>query len=414
MFQNMGPAPTVRSGHSMAAVGTRVFVLGGESSAPGQLDDPTIVHVLDTSKLSVKLITFIIFPDNFNCVLEHIKYPEPSKPPPPEAATTAAARRPSASAGQVSPQPSPPIQQPQQGQPQPNGVSAQRAMSPTVRPVPDAEELRRAISPPGQRGNVKPINGIAANAPFPVAGNKGKAPLRPRRDGEELFGAEDGADSGAEAAAVRERTRSPEHVVRSQSPIISRPSQGPEAARSMSPQGEPYMNGVPPGAQQPANMANIALQRAALAARSPSPIVDRSKPPVDGFYSTGRASPLTNGYGSSHGDGGTGVVRPGSTGNITADLIRDLKLKEAEMEVMKKREKWMREALKSATHAGFTLVDSEVDLTDLGRGTPASGDEQTDMKSLVNIILRVKQDHARIQVRNVIFASSMQGLIAKI
>lgn len=57
----MGPAPTVRSGHSMAAVGTRVFVLGGESSAPGQLDDPTIVHVLDTSKLSVKLITFIIF-----------------------------------------------------------------------------------------------------------------------------------------------------------------------------------------------------------------------------------------------------------------------------------------------------------------------------------------------------------------
>lgn len=50
MFQNMGPAPSVRSGHAMASFGTRVFVLGGESSAPGQTDDPTIVHVLDTSK----------------------------------------------------------------------------------------------------------------------------------------------------------------------------------------------------------------------------------------------------------------------------------------------------------------------------------------------------------------------------
>ena len=30
--------------------GTRVFVLGGESSAPSQTDDSTIMHVLDTSK----------------------------------------------------------------------------------------------------------------------------------------------------------------------------------------------------------------------------------------------------------------------------------------------------------------------------------------------------------------------------
>lgn len=327
---------------------------------------------------------------------EHIKYPEPSKPPPPEASSTAAARRPSASAGQGSPQPSPPMQQ--SGQSQPNGVNAQRAVSPTARPGPDAEELRRAISPPGQRGNVKPINGIAANAPFPVAGgNKGKAPVRPRREGEELYGAEEGTDSGAEVI-MRDRARSPENVMRSQSPVVVRPSQGQEAARAISPQGEPYMNGVPPGAQQPANMATIAMQRAALAARSPSPIVDRSKPPADGFYPTGRASPTVNGYGSAHGHGGTGGVRPGSTGNITADLIRDLKLKEAEMEEMKKREKWMHEALKNATDAGFTLADSEVDLTDLGRDSPASGSEQVDVRGLSNIILRLRQEHARLQV----------------
>lgn len=51
MFQNMGPAPSVRSGHRMASVGTRVFVLGGESSSTGPSDDPTIIHVLDTSQL---------------------------------------------------------------------------------------------------------------------------------------------------------------------------------------------------------------------------------------------------------------------------------------------------------------------------------------------------------------------------
>lgn len=53
MFQNMGPAPSVRSGHRMAAVGTRVFVLGGESSSTSPSDDPSLIHVLDTSQFCV-------------------------------------------------------------------------------------------------------------------------------------------------------------------------------------------------------------------------------------------------------------------------------------------------------------------------------------------------------------------------
>ncbi|EJU00094.1 hypothetical protein DACRYDRAFT_101149 [Dacryopinax primogenitus] len=73
IFQNMGPAPTGRSGHAMASFGQRVFVLGGESSAltPSPSDptqfttspkssQPDIIHVLDT---------------------KHIKYPDPTKPP---------------------------------------------------------------------------------------------------------------------------------------------------------------------------------------------------------------------------------------------------------------------------------------------------------------------------------------------
>lgn len=58
MFQKMGPAPTPRSGHAMASMGSRVFVLGGlggESLNPQKPEDPTIVHVLDTSACSLVL-----------------------------------------------------------------------------------------------------------------------------------------------------------------------------------------------------------------------------------------------------------------------------------------------------------------------------------------------------------------------
>lgn len=49
MFQNMGPAPSGRSGHAMASIGTRVFVLGGESFTPSKPEDANFIHVLDTS-----------------------------------------------------------------------------------------------------------------------------------------------------------------------------------------------------------------------------------------------------------------------------------------------------------------------------------------------------------------------------
>jgi hypothetical protein len=55
MFQNMGPAPTPRSGHAMVAAHGKVFVVGGEanaSSAAGR-DDPSLIHILDSCKSPV-------------------------------------------------------------------------------------------------------------------------------------------------------------------------------------------------------------------------------------------------------------------------------------------------------------------------------------------------------------------------
>ncbi|CAJ2504369.1 Uu.00g117630.m01.CDS01 [Anthostomella pinea] len=51
-FQNMGPTPSPRSGHSMTAVGKLVVVVGGEpSSATNQVNDLSLIFVLDTSKI---------------------------------------------------------------------------------------------------------------------------------------------------------------------------------------------------------------------------------------------------------------------------------------------------------------------------------------------------------------------------
>ncbi|KAI1824382.1 hypothetical protein F4861DRAFT_506640 [Xylaria intraflava] len=51
-FQNMGPTPSPRSGHSMTAVGKSIVVAGGEpSSTTHQVNDLSLVYVLDTTKI---------------------------------------------------------------------------------------------------------------------------------------------------------------------------------------------------------------------------------------------------------------------------------------------------------------------------------------------------------------------------
>lgn len=45
----MGPAPSGRSGHAMATMGTKIFILGGESFIAPKMDDSELVFVLDTS-----------------------------------------------------------------------------------------------------------------------------------------------------------------------------------------------------------------------------------------------------------------------------------------------------------------------------------------------------------------------------
>jgi hypothetical protein len=51
-FQNMGPSPSPRSGHSMTAVGKSIVVVGGEpSTATSTVNDLQLIYLLDTTKI---------------------------------------------------------------------------------------------------------------------------------------------------------------------------------------------------------------------------------------------------------------------------------------------------------------------------------------------------------------------------
>lgn len=50
IFQNMGPSPSPRSGHTLTSFGQKIIVLGGEGSL-NKTEDLSIIYILDTCKL---------------------------------------------------------------------------------------------------------------------------------------------------------------------------------------------------------------------------------------------------------------------------------------------------------------------------------------------------------------------------
>ena len=339
MFQKMGPAPSPRSGHAMASMGSRVFVLGGlggESLNPQKPDDPSIIHVLDTSMFP---FTQYEWPSVDCHATEHIKYPDSSKPPP----TSVNGRK------SVSAQPKP-VQRPSGDA----GAPVQpREGSPAHDPASDNDDARRATSPAGRQALTNEVNMASIST-------KSKARVR---DGEY-----DG-ESSPESTEPRESAASPDGG-RARSPT--------NAARAISPA---QVADVYDPAGPQASLASVMLQRNVPSARSPSPVVERSKSPLEALYRV-PSSPTANGF-----------VKPASTGNLTADLIRDLKDKEAEVEAMKKKEAWMKAALLKAERSGFIYAESEEELSS------RADDDDIDGRKVTEMVINFKQLKSKIQVR---------------
>jgi hypothetical protein len=315
--------------------------------------------------------------------LEHIKYPPQTQPAQVVKKTSSGQIGRQASV-RTEGQPAAPVSQANDA----TSTAAARPLSPPIDQTSEqAEDPRRTISPP-PRSAARLVNGITPQA-------QSAQPKRSQDSGP-LY--EDNTDFGPADPTPAERSQSVTHVRtgsvaghRSQSAMQERAMSPDQAAvvRAKSPSGP--SRAISPIAQvdrdmngpaHPMNMAGIAMARALNGRASPSS-TDRSKPPADAYVKPQTPSPtLVNGY-----------ARGDSSGNITADLLRDLRAKDAEIEAMKKREGWMKAALTKARHSGFVYADEAgSDAVGNDRGTPTSGSHVSDLA------LTYKQLRAQIQV----------------
>jgi hypothetical protein len=337
----------------MASYGNRVIVLGGQAYS-GTSDDPSFVHVLDTSESGELHVVGAA-----DAVAEHIKYPDS----PGKILNGAVIRK--STSGQISRQAS--LRQMQTGTPvnaasppQGSGIINGRPMSPDFSETVDsgrrvASPISAAPTTSSARANIKPANGVVQqSSPNNV---KGKPPVRPKRSQDDGLGYDDAdgtasesaethdrspsdsrdrADSNAKAEAVaRERAISPDQsIARAKSPSM----------RAASPMGDLSLETI----AQPMSFASAALSQNILGTAGGSPIAAVGPSPL-------------------------------STSQ------------DHDFAVMKQREAWMKAALAKAHQAGFMHNE------ELSEDMQSEGDP-TKPQRVYSMVLSYKQLRAQIQV----------------
>ncbi|KAL7423305.1 hypothetical protein Q5752_002606 [Cryptotrichosporon argae] len=357
MFQNMGPSPNAKSGHALCAANGKVFVLGGDGMYSAR-DDPGIIHVLDTTK---------------------IKYPADSGAPPrpmprPRTTSDAAERPPFASGTDQQSGESPQLAQARQMPSSASHDSLQRAMSPQNQMAQQAREPLNA--PPSLSGAVETHRRTES---LDQAGRpNGVPPQRPRREGDEEY----------------RRTMSPANG-------------GPGSPGQ--PQSSPGRAGGAGGAPGSPQHASHTIHPNLRNTRSPPPLrvgdgLERPALPPDAFYFGGK-SPTANGFGSRPGSmvggrpgsfvggrPGSFSGRPGSVSGM-ADVLRELKAREAEADAAKRREAAFRVLLSRAIEQGFVVNDAEAE--DLPTGDMFANNDA--LRQLAEALVRMKHEKAAIQ-----------------
>ena len=229
------------------------------------------------------------------------------------------------------------------------GTNAARAASP-LQQAADPEELRRAVSPQNARAQRPSPNELTSQP----AGMNGKPRRVPR--------GEDDAEGSTESA-IRERALSPDQ------------------ARALSPYAR---GGTPTGPVSIESMVKTGQPQ-----RSESPLVERERaksPDAPNFGQSQSNITSVNGFTAAHG------TKTGSTSDVSADLLRDLKTRDAELETLRRRQAWMKAALVQACHAGFVYVNASPGDDDRG-----VTDEQP---KIAEAVITLKQLHGSIQVRS--------------
>ncbi|WWD18388.1 hypothetical protein CI109_102838 [Kwoniella shandongensis] len=347
MFQNMGPAPSARSGHAMVAASGKIFIVGGEANQAltEARDDPSMIHILDTSK---------------------IKYPPDNVPPRPvnrNPQSIGAPPREESPSKNVVPSDTPPQSVKRVLAPSASMDSLNRAASPPAGPdrsLPTTQPLGSTL-PRSESGDLAIAQSEQATPRAVPTGNGVGPPQRPRREGDDEF----------------RRALSPTNGPAS-------PQQGNFHNRVTSPTNA--------GPASPPQNPKIPFNASILGTRSPSPRLrmadggDRPAPPPDAFY-YGK-SPTANGFSG----------RPGSLSG-SHDLLKELKHKDSEVEAGKKRETALKVILSRAIQQGFVGGGEAEDLN-FSDGDDEGGEGKVDEKllhQLTDALVRLKQDKASIQ-----------------
>lgn len=203
-------------------------------------------------------------------------------------------------------------------------------------------------SPSGMR-SVKP-NGTAQRAISPSQ-ERGQGP-----QGGEL-------EEESQNPVVNQRAVSPDQRARSPNAFSSN--------RAASPAGDSYGQSLGMAGAAAMNMNGV------------NGTVARGASPPGVYYA--QTSSASNGYSHAGSKGG-------STSNVTGDLLRELREKDAEVEAIKKKEAWMKAALAKAARSGFVYAELE----ELG---PNAEDDDIDGRKISEMVINLKHLKAKLQVR---------------
>lgn len=267
----------------------------------------------------------------------------------------------------------------------PPGVIPDRTMSPVGRPngtgTPQPQQQPQAFA-------------SAAAAAGAASGPNGRPPpVRPRRE-DEMDGQQQ--DDDASTTESFQRARSPSTRGISPASVPQTQSIMTAAAAAVTGRQSPIVTALPP---------NVAANMTMTGRGSPLTVTGRSSPVVgprmNGGDGGGQAqpqgvSPVMNGYARPSSRTGHHVhhQHSGSLSNnvaVTADVMRDYKAKEVELDSVKRQAAWMREALAKAVKAGFATPSGE------GAEGVGLGEEGHDAKQ-TELVLRFKQFKAQTQV----------------
>ncbi|KAI9289530.1 hypothetical protein BC943DRAFT_300260 [Umbelopsis sp. AD052] len=209
MFQNMGPAPTPRSGHTLTAQKDKIYVLGGEPANGMKSEDATMIYILDTTK---------------------IKYPETTQTP----SSPTSARNPELSAING-------------GSPSPTRGLQNEASSPTTGYHPsNLAHARQSNMPPRSDSPITPQNQSFPDNRPPQSGRGNTLSLHPGN-----------APTGPNGRPFRHASMIPDAVLRRNRPTSPMPFVDSEPRKEvMSPPGTPGGELHPNGHGYPNGHAN--------------------------------------------------------------------------------------------------------------------------------------------------------------